>query len=143
MDAEAVVQSLKDAGLPVDYVEIYSEDTDPNSLLGRPGNYTSKASFVDESLINDWEEEVEFSELYSPEYPPSPFDYGGTVEVFENEGDCKARADYLESLHDPSLGMFADQSYMYVNKNIILRISYDIAPSEAEKYEKEFMGIEE
>jgi hypothetical protein len=44
MDARAVIDALKKAGLPLSAIAEQNEDTDPNDKIGRPGGYTSRAS---------------------------------------------------------------------------------------------------
>jgi hypothetical protein len=44
MNAKAVVDALKNAGLPVTAIAEQDENSDPNDKLGRPGGYTSRAS---------------------------------------------------------------------------------------------------
>ncbi len=43
--AHVVAQSLGASGLPIESMVIYTTDTDPNHLLGRPGQYTAKYSW--------------------------------------------------------------------------------------------------
>jgi len=45
-----VFAALKSAGLPIGAVRSYTASTDPNELLGRPGQYTGKANFRDRRL---------------------------------------------------------------------------------------------
>lgn len=45
--ADQVVDGLRAAGLPIGEVQVFDASNDPNSQLGRPGQYTSKASFAD------------------------------------------------------------------------------------------------
>jgi len=110
MDAESYSKTLSEAGLSIDELEVYTSETDPNKLLGRPNQYTSKVNFKN-----------------------------GSVEVFENEKDVKARKEYIDSL-GKATPMFAE--YSYINGNVLLRIKSDITPEEAKKYEESFMKIE-
>jgi hypothetical protein len=45
---DAVAASLRASGLPVSGVVVHTPETDPNHLLGRPGQYTGKIDFHDE-----------------------------------------------------------------------------------------------
>lgn len=110
MDAEAYSKALSEAELSVDELEVYTSETDPNELLGRPNQYTSKVNFKN-----------------------------GSVEVFGNEKDVKARKEYIDSL-GKSTPMFAE--YSYINGNALLRIKKELTPEEAKKYEESFMKIE-
>lgn len=44
-DAKAVLDKLTAAGLPVANPAVQDENSDPNNLLGRPNEYTSRARF--------------------------------------------------------------------------------------------------
>lgn len=139
MDAAQVVDFLKSEGLPIEDVVVYDEATDPNGSLGRPGEYSSKASFVDGSLKPEWDAAVQYANQYNNgELYETPFDYGGTVEVFDTVEECVARAEYLQTFIDGGgiLGKF----YMYRYDNVLLRLDYDVIPSDAAKYEAAFMG---
>src|SRR6266480_581810 len=45
--ADQILQGLKAKGLPIGAVTTYTAASDPNHLLGRPGQYTDKVSFKD------------------------------------------------------------------------------------------------
>lgn len=126
--AEDYLKALEEAGCGITEIYTWTEETDSNGLLGRPGQYTSKADFMDENI--DPANKVDPVEEYG--LP------GGTVEVFENEKDCDARYEYLEGFNDPSMGIMALNQYMYKNGNVILRVSYDLTPTQAEAYETAF-----
>jgi hypothetical protein len=49
-DANEVVQRLEAEGMPIGESKAYSAENDPNELLGRPGQYTSKVIFKDTRL---------------------------------------------------------------------------------------------
>lgn len=98
-----------------DYVE-YDENTDVNGLLGRPGQYTSKINFAITTL-----------EQTDPEDPK-----GGSIEVFSNEKDAEERYNYVQSITQSS-PLFAE--YDYLEGCVLLRIDYDVAPSDEKLYE--------
>ena len=81
MNASQVAEALKASGLPIGDIQAFDENTDPNGLLGRPGEYTSKAHFLDTRVHDehgfDWFE----GEINT--------DVGGTIEVFDNLNDAK------------------------------------------------------
>ena len=119
VDAENLLNQLKEVNTNVGTIIVYTAETDANQLLGRPGYYTSKASFEDLRI-----------EQYDVANDPK----GGTVEVFENTEDGDSRYEYLSSMQDPSLGAFGVNQYIYKYDKAIFRISYDITPDEAEVY---------
>jgi hypothetical protein len=103
----------------------YSAANDPNSLLGRPGGYTSKVNFTDDRLGAP------------PPRPAGPDDIdvsdGGSVEVFGSASDADKRAKYVRSLTrgNPLLG-----EYSYVRGRVFLRVSKDLTPAQADKYRR-------
>lgn len=129
--AEDYLNALKEAGCGITEIYVWTEETDPNGVLGRPGQYISKADFMDENV--DPENKLDPVEEFG--LP------GGTVEVFENESDCNARYEYLEEFNAPSMGFMALNQYMYKNGNVILRVSYELTPTQAEAYETAFNAL--
>lgn len=116
LSAASVINGFKKAGLPIGKFEIYTESTDPNKLLGRPGQYMGKANWEDTRIQQDSTTEIK----------------GGTVEIFDNEASLIKRKEYLEAfIQNP---MFLQ--YMYIHKNVIVRIEKEIAPSQALEYFK-------
>ena len=141
MDATQVTQSLKDAGLPIEEIKTYTEENDPNGLVGRPNGYISKSGFVDSSQLDKYNSMIEFEEKCGngdSSIAVEPRNYGGTVEVFANEEDCKKRAEYLETLSSSGAAFLAE--YSYRNKNVLLRLVKEITPDDAAKYEEIFMS---
>lgn len=125
--AEQYLNLLKNSGCPIDQILVYDESTDPNGNLGRPNHYISKADFSDKNLNQE---------------DPNSLN-GGTIEVFSSEDDCNSRYEYLNKFTDPKLGPIGLKQYMYKSKYSILRISYDITPTQAKVYEDAFYKITE
>lgn len=119
--AEEIVNALKDAGMPIGNIVVYDEKTDPNSLLGRPNEYTSKANFADATV-----------EQTDPQNP-----VGGSIEVFGNSKDAQARYDYV---CDVTSQMPLSQ-YIYLNGNVLLRIDSQVLPEDAARYQSAFNQI--
>jgi hypothetical protein len=119
-DATEVVQALEDEGMPIGQSKSYTAENDPNELLGRPGQYTSKIIFKDTRL--------------KPDPIASEFDVqnGGSVEVFENEDDAIRRQDYLEGITQ-SFAPFNE--YAYREGTVLLRLSHRLTPQQADEYE--------
>ena len=116
--AEEIVKEFIKEGLDIGTVIVYDETTDPNKKLGRPNQYISKASFSDSRLTQ---------EVYEGADP-----VGGTVEVFNNSNDAKTRYDYIYSV---THGTIYEQ-YMYLHKNVLLRLDFNLTPTQASEYEK-------
>ena len=122
MTAEQIVTKMHDAGLPIDNIIVYDENTDLNKLLGRPNQYTSKINFADTRL-----------DQTDPENPN-----GGTIEVFENASDLDKRKKHNEMVME-QYPVFTE--YLFVHDNYIIRLSYDLTKDQAEEYKKIFMSI--
>jgi hypothetical protein len=118
--ASEVLQGLKNKGLPIGENVAYTAQNDPNDLLGRPNQYTSKLMFKDTRL--------------NPDPMAEEFDVqnGGSIEVFENEDNAIARAKYLENI-TKSFAPFAE--YSYREGTVLLRLSHRLTPDQAAEYE--------
>lgn len=126
--AEDVVTVLRDAGLPIGEVIVWDAATDPNGLLGRPGQYTGKVTFTDTRLA------------------PAPVgaeaidvDVGGDIEVFDDPEAQAARVEYLAGFADnpgPIGGW-----YQYEVGNAVVRISFDLTPDQAAEYESALQAL--
>ena len=126
-DAASIVAGFQEAGLPVTEFVIFTAENDPNGLLGRPNQYVGKVSFVDLRIGSEIEdpEDIGVSE-------------GGSIEVFANEVDAKARYDYVTSV-TKMMPMLAE--YGYQVGNVYLRLSKELTPEQAKEYESILMGI--
>jgi hypothetical protein len=124
--ADEVLQKLKDRELPVGESVAYTAKTDPNDLLGRPNQYTSKVIFNDTRL--------------NPDPMAKGFDVqnGGSIEVFKDEDDAIARAKYLKNL-TKSLSPLAE--YSYREGTVLLRLSHRLTPTQAAEYEDALKDI--
>ena len=122
MNAEQLAIELQEAGLPIDNIIVYDEQTDWNKLLGRPNQYTSKVNFADIRL-----------DQTDPDNPN-----GGTIEVFENASDLDKRKKHNEMVME-QYPVFTE--YLFVNGNRIMRLSYDLTPDQANEYKEVFMAI--
>jgi hypothetical protein len=76
-----VVTALKRAGLPIGAVRYYTARSDPNKLLGRPFQYTGKATFHDRRISRAGD--------------TFEVDNGGSVETFSNTSDASRRFKYV------------------------------------------------
>jgi len=112
---------LKAAGLPLSEIQEYTAETDPNHLLGRPGQYLVKASWHDARLpATPRPGQIEVSD-------------GGGIEVFTTAAQAQSRADYIQSL---AKGLPALAEYDFVHGPILLRVSKKLTPAQADEYQK-------
>lgn len=117
LTAADVVKKLEAHGLPIGVRTVYTAASDPNDLLGRPGEYTSKVNFRDTRIKN----------------PPDPTDVdaGGSVEVFASSGAAKKRADYVQAT---TRGSYLFPDYGYRRDRVFLRLSSMLTPGQAKRY---------
>lgn len=98
----------------------------PQQLLGRPGQYVGKANFRDRRAESDGLKGLDVSE-------------GGSIEVFESEGDAKKRATYVESIGQGGVGPFVE--YDYRRGRVLLRVAGNLTPKQAREYEAAFKKV--
>lgn len=99
-----------------------TSENDPNHLLGRPGEYTSKVTFSD-----SW---VQASQVTGAD--PGAVERGGAIEAFANPSDAKARADYIRTITKSSPAL---AEYDYVHGSVLVRVSRYLTPKQAAAYE--------
>ena len=131
--AAAVLHGLKAAVPTITRTIVYTAENDPNSRLGRPGQYTSKAGFHDSRVPA---REVEF------ESEPFAVRRGGDIEVFPDEGGAKDRAAYIDGIVNKSGGIPGIQpEYIYRRGRVLLRVSGALSPTIATEYEKALASV--
>ena len=114
LSAEAIRQSLQASGLPVTQVVIHTTESDPNKLLGRPGQYTVKLTWTDSR---------------------APEEEGRcTIEVFPDDTAMRARATYTATIAATG-GIFARYQYLKAERRALLRLPSDLTPAQAAEYE--------
>lgn len=124
LTASQVTAALRQAGLPITKVTAYTAADDPNHLLGRPGQYTSKTEFADTGIHGEAGNGVAA---------------GGSVEVYPAAGQAMTRARYIQRIVQaaPALGV----EYDYVAGDVVLRVSGQLTPAEAAGYGKALAKI--
>ena len=117
--ADEVLQGLKDEGIPIGESVAYTAKNDPNELLGRPNQYSSKVNFKDTRL--------------KPDEIARGFDVqnGGSIEVFETQDDATVRKEYLKGIG--KVPLFSE--YSYREGTVLLRLSHQLTPEQAAAYE--------
>ncbi|MFI1538174.1 hypothetical protein [Streptomyces anandii] len=96
-------------------------DNDPNHLLGRPNQYTSKITFNDTRISADDVSGTDKGDV----------ERGGAIEVFGSPADAQARAKYIQSV-TKSMPMLAE--YDYVHGAALVRVSHYLTPKQAADY---------
>lgn len=120
-DAAAVTTALAAQGLPLKLAKTYTENDDPNQLLGRPGGYTSKTAFTDSRLAP------------GAAVADDPIERGGSVEVFPDAASAMARGRSVATLVQAMSGLGAAE-YDYVSGTVLLRVSGALPPTQAKDY---------
>lgn len=108
-----VKEAFEKAGLPMRNIVVYSDETDPNKLLGRPNQYIEKMNFEDKRNTSGRK--------------------ACTIEVFKNKEELELRKQYVESM--AKAVPFYTQ-YIYAHKNILLRLESALTPKQAKEYEE-------
>lgn len=112
-DTKYITDKLKTVPT-VGNVVIYTAETDPNTLLGRPNQYIGKLNFTD----------TRFKDI--------PVENGGTIEIFANQNDLEARANYVESV-TKSMPMMV--VYQFKHENLLMRLPRELTPEQVKEYE--------
>ena len=116
LTANDVLKAFKDANLPIKDDVVFSDETDPNKLLGRPHQYTGKASWNDPRTDKQSAEDKKM-----------------TVEVFASLEDLENRRRYVERVTSVMSPLV---EYHYVHKNALLRLNHRLLPRDAAEYER-------
>ncbi|MER6253733.1 hypothetical protein ABT224_20490 [Streptomyces sp. NPDC001584] len=98
-------------------------ENDPNHLLGRPHQYTSKITFTDSRI----------SAADAESHKPGDLELGGSIEVFPTAADAKARHDYIQAA---TSSIPALSEYGYLHGNTLIRVGRLLTPAQAADYEK-------
>lgn len=101
---------------------------DPNHLLGRPGQYTSKVTFADSRIkAADVTDSTKGS-----------VDLGGAIEIFAGPAGATARAKYIQAI---AKSMPAVAEYDYVHGAVLVRVSHYLTPAQAATYKTTAAGL--
>lgn len=133
LDATRVLAGLKNKIATISESIVYTADSDPNNLLGRPGQYTSKAGFHDTRVAA---KDVEFM--------AEPFDVkkGGDIEVFADEAGAKKRADYIGALvNQPGSAILGGPQYIHLKGRVLLRVSGALSPTVDAEYDRAITAV--
>jgi len=122
LTAENLAEQLRDAGAPVGETASYNESTDPDGLLGRPGQYLSRINFADLRIRPLASDVIEVKD-------------GGAIEVFASPADAARRLDSLEGI----AGDLATRRH--VEGRVLLRLSDALTVEEASVYEGAFRTV--
>ena len=112
---DQIKQAFVAAGLPLSTWTVFDAASDPNHLLGRPGGYVAKASWLDTRISS----------------PGDTIDNNsGTVEIFANASDLQARATYFQAFQGTMFGR-----YVFSHGLVLLALDYKLTPDQEKGYE--------
>nr|BEK68872.1 hypothetical protein KPHV_60990 [Kitasatospora purpeofusca] len=128
LDASTALAALTKAIPGITLVKTYSAEDDPNKLLGRPGQYTSKVAFAD-SRIKAADVEGQDADAINR---------GGSIEVFATAADATARLDYMKAVIK-ALPLALEYDYV-VRDTVLIRASHLLTPAQATALEAALKG---
>jgi len=108
LTADDITKALEGNGLGASKVIVYDENTDPNKLLGRPGQYTVKVNWT---VAGD----------------------EASIEVFPDMGAAKDRAAYVDRI-GKAAPMLLQYVYTNAQRLAVLRLPRALAPSKANEW---------
>ncbi|MGH4013364.1 MAG: hypothetical protein ACRDSL_05410 [Pseudonocardiaceae bacterium] len=116
--AQQVVTKLAQRIPTVTPGQVFTAETDPHHLLGRPGGYLSKASFFDNRIDPN-----------TASASQGGIQRGGSVEAFADEHSAQRRMEHLQTLGPP----FGEE-YHYVSGPVLVRVANALTPGQASEY---------
>ena len=137
LTTDDVIKAFQKAGLPIGRIEVYSEETDPEHLLGRPGHYIGKCAWEDTRYRAKTPEEQAIQDVFFKSQGANGLT-GGFIEAFESQDELQSREKLLRTAYENNPLVF---QYIFVHKNIILRIDQEITPQQAEEYKSVLNNI--
>lgn len=120
-EVDDVIDAIVTEGIDLLDWTIFDAESDPNHLLGRPGQYVAKASFWD-SRIGD----------------PERDDASGTIEIFRAERDLLRRMRYVEEIGQRMPMLL---QYQFRKGLILVRLDKRFTPAQAREYEQVLKSI--
>jgi hypothetical protein len=119
--AEKVFEDIAQRVSTAKLVKVYTEEDDPNEMLGRPNGYTSKIAFSDSRISKG---EVGGTDA-------DAIERGGSIEVFPDEEGAVARAKYIQQMLKAT-GFGTE--YDYVRGTVLVRVTGNLTPTKAKEY---------
>jgi hypothetical protein len=126
LTAQQVVEQLAQRLPTVKLGLVYTAEIDPNHLLGRPGQYSSKVAFTDSRIQP------------APFDAPDSIDRGGSVEVFDDAQGATTRMKYIQAI---ASGFPMAVEYDYTSGPVLVRVGKIFTPAQAGEYQKALAAI--
>jgi hypothetical protein len=125
--APQILAGFNAKGLPIGESVTYTDTTDLNHLLGRPGQYIGKVNFKDTRTPDSGNHDVNIA-----------VDDGGSIEVFATAADATNRFTYVQTIATNS-ALFAE--YDYQDGLVVLRVSKILTPAQAQVYQAALQAL--
>ena len=129
MTAEELGEALASQIATVRVTVVYTEESDPNDLLGRPNGYTSKIAFSDSRVDKDDTQGTEKDAI----------ERGGSIEVYPDAEGAKARSDYIQGILKGA--SILGSEYHYLDGSALVRVTGKLTPTVAKDYERALAAI--
>lgn len=140
LTAREFIEGFKEAGLPVGKVVCFTDETDPNNLLGRPGGYVEKCDWQDKRYIDPLTTSTDPLDKELQKNTEKDQDLiGGSIETFEKPGGAAERAAYLHGFEGPS-ALSPGYTFQPKDANWVLRVDQELTKSQAQAYLRAFLA---
>lgn len=126
--AQTAAEAIQAAIPEVTTLIALTEDNDTNNLIGRPNGYVAATVLVDSRISN----------VNPCSIADAGVDCGATVEQWPDENAAQKRAEYIQQVRAtvPLVG----QEWTTVKDSLVLRVTGELKPSDAEAYKTAFIG---
>jgi hypothetical protein len=129
LNAKTLAQALTAKIPTMKLTKVYTERSDPNNLMGRPGGYTSKIAFSDSRVSTSDTAGTEADAL----------ERGGSIEVYATRTQAKKRSDYIQAIL--SGGGILGTEYDYLSGGMLVRVNGTLIPKDAKTYQRALQEI--
>ncbi|WP_042433519.1 hypothetical protein [Streptacidiphilus anmyonensis] len=122
LTAPQIMTKLSAAVPTVKQTIVYTAATDPNSLLGRPGQYTADIRFSDTRVPKDKTQYAKAGDV----------EFGGAIETFATVQDAQTRAAYVEKVTQAMASLAGE--YDFQHGHVLIRVSRFLTPDQVAAY---------
>jgi hypothetical protein len=118
----------------VSEIVVWTEVNDPNKLLGRPHQYTSAATLIDDRT---WPVSGDdFPKGHPCVHADPGVNCGATIEVFATKEDVTARFERIDELQKAAAWIGLE--YLTIEGTVLLRVTGDLSPAVNRTYVEAF-----
>jgi hypothetical protein len=133
--ARDLISGFKRAGLPVGKIVCYTDENDPNEMLGRPGGYVEKCDWSDKRHA---EPDTTSTDPLDRELAEGRAEedidlIGGSIEKFETADAAADRAEYLKAFEGGG-ALSTGYTYNFEDSPLVLRIDTELTKTQAQAY---------